>query len=246
MILQYCAPAVLPEKERAIPPERLLKKIEGNRRKVKTFVGNGVINVDSPNFSGSATFEVKMKKPDSIKISIYGPFGIELAHGLVTKNEFEFYDVMRNSLYRGDLSRKVLQEIFKIDLSFDDLVDAFSGSVNLTEKLTTEPDRFYQNDDNFVLSYDNKQEETRSTYLINAEDLALLKYRLDDSRENKIMEGEYKDFELFDDVPIPYKAFINYFKNDQKLTLDYRKIKVNTELANFKIDLPKDVKIIQW
>ncbi len=245
-LLQYCAPAVPSEKERIIPPERLIKKIEGNRRKVKTFSGNGVINVESPKFSGTASFEVLMKKPDSIKISIYGPFGIDLAHGLVSKNNFEFYDVMKNTLYKGSTDANVLNEIFKMDLSFDDLIDAFSGSINLTDKLLEEPDNYYQNDDNFVLSYDNNSSKTRSTFLIENDNLALLKYRLDDLDDNKIIESEYKEIELFDGVPIPYKTYVKYFKNNQKLVLDYRKIRINKELNNLRLDLPRDVKIVRW
>lgn len=246
LFLQNCAPTRPVEKERVMPPERLVKKIEGNRRKVKTFTGNGVINIESSKFSGSATFEILMKKPDSIKISIYGPFGIELAHALVSKNEFTFYDVMRNNLYKGNIDRDVLNEIFKINLSFDDLIDAFSGSVNLTDKLLRVPDSYYQNEDNFVLSYDDAETNTRSTFLIENENLALLKYRLDDEENNKIIESDYKDFELFDGVPIPYKTYVTYFKEDQKLELDYRKIRINSEIGKLTIDLPNDVNIIKW
>ena len=246
-ILQNCAPTLPAEKEKIIPPERLIKKIEGNRRKVKTFAGNGVINIESPKFSGTASFEVKMKKPDSIKISIYGPFGIDLAHGLVSKNDFEFYDVMNNTLYTGNTDAQVLSEIFKMDLSFDDLIDAFSGSINLTDKLLKEPDHYYQNDDDFVLSYDNNTSKTRSTFLIKNDNLALLKYQLDDLNKNsQILESEYKEIELFDGVPIPYKTYVNYFKNDQKLVLDYRKIRINKDLNDLRINVPKDVKIVRW
>ncbi|MBU1095530.1 MAG: hypothetical protein CVV23_10925 [Ignavibacteriae bacterium HGW-Ignavibacteriae-2] len=246
ILMQNCIPSKPDSEERLLPADRLIKKIEGNRRKVKTFVGNGIINIESPKFTGNASFEIALKKPDSIKISIYGPFGIDLAHGLVTKNSFEFYDVMKNNLYKGNSSAEILREIFKIDLSFNDLVDAFSGSINLTDKLTREPDYYKQNDDDYIMTYINEKTKTKSVYAIGVDNLALLNFKTLDEKNNTIIESRYRDVKLFDDVPIPYKTDVKLTKDNQKLSLEYRKIEVNKEIQRLSIKIPKDANIIQW
>ena len=68
-----------------------------------------------------------------------GPFGIELAQALVTNKSFVFYDALHNTAYEGESTDEVLKNIFKIDLPFNDLLDAFIGSVNLTSKLYKQP-----------------------------------------------------------------------------------------------------------
>ncbi len=139
--------------EKIIPANRLLKKLEGNRRKIKTFEGNGILNIKSEEFSGKTSFKIYIKKPDSIKISIYGPFGIDIAHGLFSKDKFEFYDVLKNRVIIGENSKDVLEKLFKVNLSFEDLIDAFAGAVNLTENLRKEPTDYEEIKNIYNLTY---------------------------------------------------------------------------------------------
>jgi outer membrane lipoprotein-sorting protein len=242
---QFCSTPKPAVEERVIPAERLIKKIEGNRRKVKTFKGTGVIKIESKQFSGSANFEVQLKKPDSIKISIYGPFGIDLAHGLISGSDFQFYDVMRNKLYVGTNDKNVLKDLFKIDLSFNELMDAFSGSVNLTDKLLTTPDLFEQGGDEYILSYLDNENNQTSTYYINKSDLALTQFEVNSSTKKSIIKSVFNDTKLFDDVPIPYEVEVNYKSNEQKLSIEYRKIQVNIDIDKLVLKLPKDIEIIR-
>ena len=242
---QFCSTPKPVLEERIIPAERLIKKIEGNRRKVKTFEGSGVIKVESKQFTGSANFEVTLKKPDSIKISIYGPFGIDLAHGLVSKTDFQFYDVMRNKLYIGSNDKSVLKDLFKVDLSFNELLDAFSGSVNLTDKLLREPDEFLQDDNEYTLSYNDKISNQTSTYTIKIDDLALTAFEVTDIKNKTVIKSMYDDIKIFNDVPIPYEVSVDYKQNNQKLFLEYRKINVNADVDKLTLRLPKDIEIIK-
>ncbi|MBN1300845.1 MAG: DUF4292 domain-containing protein [Melioribacteraceae bacterium] len=247
IMFQYCAaPVAKTNEERIIPADRLIKKIEGNRRKIKTFRGTGVINVESSNFSGTANFEVLLKKPDSIKVSIYGPFGIDLAHSIVTKNDFKFYDVMKNRLYQGRSSDNILREIFKVDLSFDDLIDAFSGSVNLTDKLLREPDEYQAGASLYKLSYNEPGGNNKSVFNVNAENLALESFEKLDSDNRIILESTYKDVKLFDDVPVPYKTDVKYTRLNQRLSLEYRNIEINKDINKLTLRLPNDVNVISW
>ena len=162
--------------ERVIPANRLLRKMEGNRRIIKTFRGTGTIFVKSEKFTGKTSFEILIKKPDSIKISIYGPFGIDVAQGLFSKDKFLFYDVLRNRAFTGKENEDVLQKLFKIDLSFEDLLDSFTGAVNLTNKLRKEPTKYEILDDVYILTYVDKAVNKKSVYRITKEDLKIVEY----------------------------------------------------------------------
>ncbi|PIQ11250.1 MAG: hypothetical protein COW71_01180, partial [Ignavibacteriales bacterium CG18_big_fil_WC_8_21_14_2_50_31_20] len=142
--------------EQIVPASWLIKKLEGNRRKIKTFEGTGTISVKSEEFNGKTSFQILIKKPDSIKISIYGPFGIDIAHGVFSNNNFMFYDVLKNRVFTGTNSKDVLKKLFKIDLSFEELIDAFAGAVNLTERLRTEPTDYEVLEDIYNLTYIDK------------------------------------------------------------------------------------------
>ncbi len=246
VLFSGCATTKEVTTERILPSNRLVKKLEGNRRMIKTFHGTGVLSVDSPDFSANATFEISMKKPDSIKVSVYGPFGIDLAHVLVTKYHFAFYDVMRNNYYTGEKSKELLKRLFKVDLSFDDLMDAFAGSINLTDKLRKEPDDYSQKEDSYYLTYNDTLSGKNSYYKVEVESLAITNYKIEDSKKKVLFSGEYTDFRNFENVPIPYITTIENKAKEEKINIEYRKIKVNEKLSALKLDVPNDVKKIEW
>ena len=241
-----CVPAKPIKKKAVFTSTRLIKKIEANRRKVKTFSASGVLNVESPEFSGKGNFEVLLKKPDSIRVSIYGPFGIDLAQILVTNSKYIYYDVIKNRVYKGANRKGILKSIFKIDLSFDDLIDAFAGSINLSNKLLQEPDSFEQNDEYYIFTYLDRITKLKSVYRIRTNDLAIESYKLFDKENNLLFEGKYDDFKLFHNVAIPYKSLIENNNKNQRIALDYRKIRVNKNIPELSIELPNDAKIIKW
>ncbi|MBZ0199064.1 MAG: hypothetical protein K8H86_04290, partial [Ignavibacteriaceae bacterium] len=69
-----CVPSKPTEEVEILPSERLINKLEVNRRKVKNFEGNGTINITSDQFTGSASFNIILQKPDSIYLTVMGPF----------------------------------------------------------------------------------------------------------------------------------------------------------------------------
>jgi outer membrane lipoprotein-sorting protein len=232
--------------DQILPADRLIKQLEKNRRKIKTFRGTGVMNIVSPELSANANFEVMLKKPDSIRISIYGPFGIDLAHALVTKQSFVFHDVIRNNVYEGRNKENILKQIFKVDFSFDDLMDAFAGAVNLTYNLSREPDKYTINEQDYFLTYTDEEKSKESKYVISIVNLALLNYQLTNMDGSVVFEGKYKDFKLFDEVPVPYKTLVESKEKMQSVDIEYRNIEINKEIKALTIDIPKDANIIKW
>ena len=241
-----CVPSKPTYEEEVLPADRLVKKMEANRRKIKTFEGSGILNVESSEIEAKATFEVYLKKPDSLKFIIYGPFGIDLAQALVTNSEFVFHDVMKNIVYKGRSDNNILKKIFHIDLSFSELIDAFAGAVNLTDKLRLEPDTFNLSDDNYQLTYYDSLAGKQSEYEVQINNLAIKNYKLYKIPNILLFEGIYSEFSTFNKVAIPYLTVIENKKNNQKVTIDYRNIEVNEELESLKLDIPNDAKIKIW
>lgn len=232
--------------EKIIPANRLLKKLEGNRRKIKTFEGSGTLNIKSEKFSGKTSFKILIKKPDSIKISIYGPFGIDIAHGLFSKDNFEFYDVLKNRVIVGQNSKDVLEKLFKINLSFEELIDAFAGAVNLTENLRREPTNYKQLEDRYNLTYIDKVENKKNKYLITKDDLKITDYFVLTLSDKELLSAEYSNFQKFEDVPVPLSVLIRNKNERQSVSIEYKKITVNKKLKPLNINLPSDVKTIKW
>ncbi len=232
--------------KKIIPANRLLRKMEGNRRNIKTFQGTGTIRVKSEKFSGKTSFEIFIKKPDSIKISIYGPFGIDIAHGLFSNKRFIFYDVLRNRVFTGSKSKDVLQKLFKIDLSFEDLLDSFTGAVNLTSKLRSEPTKYEILEDMYNLTYRDKAANKKSIYRITKDDLKITEYVVSTLSGEELLSGEYSRFKDYDNVPIPSALLIRNKEKGQSINVEYKKIIINKKIKSLSIHLPTDVEKIEW
>jgi len=121
-----CAPTEILKERSSLSSERLINKLEANRRKILKFEGTGTLKVNSNQLNTSASFKVTLIKPDSISLMIMGPFGIELAQTLVTKDVFlNFMMFCTILLFIGETNEHVLRDIFRINLPFSDLMDAF-------------------------------------------------------------------------------------------------------------------------
>ncbi len=245
-IITSCVPSQPTEDFELLPSERLTNKLEANRRKIKNFEGTGTIFVNTPSMDNSATFRIILEKPDSIYLTVMGPFGIELAQALVTKEKFTFYDALQNTAYVGSVNSNALQSIFRINLSFDDLLDAFIGSVNLTYNLYRAPDNYYVEDDRYVLTYLDSARTNKSIYKVDVRQLGITDYQLYGLDDNLMLEGKYSDFELLENVAVPYKISINNKIDEQKISIEYKKITVNKKNIFIDFKLPDDVTIIKW
>lgn len=246
ILINGCVPSQPTEEFELLPSERLTNKLEANRRKIKNFEGTGTIFVNTPQMDNSATFRIVLQKPDSIYLTIMGPFGIELAQALVTKDKFTFYDALKNTAYVGAVNSNVLQSIFRINLSFEDLLDAFVGSVNLTNNLYRAPDDYFVEDDRYVLTYLDSARTNKTVYKVDVRQLGITEYRLFGLDDILMLQGKYSDFELLENVAVPYKIAIKNISDEQKINIDYKKINVNKNNIFIDFKIPDDATIIKW
>lgn len=242
-----CVPSKPVENVEILPSERLINKLEVNRRRIKSFEGTGTITLNSSSINTTANFRVVMQKPDSIALTILGPFGIELAQALVTHENFIFYDALQNTAYTGTVNNEILRTIFRIDLSFNDLLDAFIGSVNLTDKLYQTPDKYDVIYDEYVLTYFDSAAGTSTEYKVDIRELGIKNYWLKDINTNKVLlEGEYSKFDLLENVAVPYKVEVTNHSQKQEMVIEYRNMAANKKNIYIDFKLPGDASVIEW
>ncbi|MEI7812651.1 MAG: DUF4292 domain-containing protein [Ignavibacteria bacterium] len=241
-----CVPSKSAEMGEPLPSDRLIKKLEANRRKVKNFEGSGSLVINTEQLNTTVSFKVALQKPDSVYIEIYGPFGIDLAQVLVTNSNFSFYDIMNNVVYKGKSNSDVLKKIFKINLSFDDLMDAFTGAVNLTQRLSQEPDNYEIVYDKYVLTYIDAISGQMNKFTIGIRDLVITDYQLISSTDKLLIQIGYTKFKVQGGVSIPYSTDVQLKNDKQSMKIEYRKIEVNKQNIRVSMSIPEDVQVVEW
>ncbi len=241
-----CVPSKPREEVEILSPERLISRLEINRRRINNFEGSGTIQVKTNSMNNSAEFKVIIQKPDSIYFTIMGPFGINLAEALVTKNNFVFYDALHNTAYTGGLSDNVLQNIFRINLPFDQLLNAFAGAVNLTKHLYKQPTKFLVDYDKYVLTYVDSLTNVTTKYYVDIRTLGITNYQYINNKGKVELEGKYSDFNSLDNVAIPYKISVENKQENQQVSISYKKMAANRKAININFKLPEDATVIKW
>lgn len=241
-----CIPSKPTDDVEILSSERLINKLEVNRRRIKSFEGNGTITVKNSQMNNSASFRVVLQKPDSIYLTIFGPFGIELAQALVTKSNFIFYDAMKNTAYEGNVDDEILRDIFRIDLSFNELLDAFIGSVNLTENLYKQPTNYEVIYDKYLITYADSVSLKSSQYKVDVRELGITEYILRDKNGQPSIEGKYYDFGIIEGVAVPYKIELRNTKENQLVLVEYKGMSANKKNIYVDFEIPEDATIIKW
>jgi outer membrane lipoprotein-sorting protein len=246
LFIDGCIPSKPVQQERIISADRLIKRLEANRRKIKTFSGYGSISIKTADIDAKSTFQVEIKRPDSVKVSFFGPFGIDLATAIITQKDFQFYDAINNNYYKGKMRSEAMKQVMKINISFEELMDVLTGSVNMTDKLRNEPNIYESQEDFYKLTYNDSSASKASVYLIRQKDLGITEYSVNDFKGKNMLSASYSDFRDIEETPIPYIINVIEILNNQKIKLEYRSIDVNKEIGNLNIDIPNDAKIIEW
>jgi outer membrane lipoprotein-sorting protein len=241
-----CVPSKPVYEEKTASFERLVKKIEANKRRIKTFYGVGSLGVFSKEENLTGNFEVYLKRPDSLKLVIYGPFGIDLAQVLITKNNFKFYDIMNNTLHTGKVNSDVLKKIIKMNISFDELYESLTGAMSFSNRLSSTPSILNNNNGFLELTYLDSLGNRKCMYNINSSDLTVNDYKVLTMTNREILVGIYKNYKVIDEIAIPQNTTLEYKENKQKLTIDYRTIEVNKVMESIDFTVPDDVKVIKW
>ena len=245
-LVNSCIPSKPTEDYELLPSERLINKLEVNRRRIRNFEGIGVIEIQSDLYNNDASFRVVMQKPDSIYFTILGPFGIELAQSLVTEKDYIFYDAIHNTAYTGLVTDEVLQNIFKIDLRFSDFLDAFIGSVNLTSNLYKQPEKYSVDDDSYVLTYIDSMSGVKTDYKVDVRELGITDYSITSPSGDLNLEGHYSNFQLIENVAVPFHIEITNKAANQKVIINYKNIVANQRDISIDFVLPDDVNVVSW
>jgi hypothetical protein len=230
-----------------IPVKKIKQKVNEQFKKIESLEAYGTIAFDSPETSNSGYMEIRLKKPDSVLVKIEGPFGIDIANALITRTDFIYYNVQENKVIMGPTSEINIGAILKIKISFDELINSFSGSFYFDDEEQDSIDAASENN-TYVLQVN--KEFVRKKYFIEPYTYVVNTYSVYDNKNKHLLEVNYSKFDdeyvSAGSVNFPNQITINKPDTKQKVWLIYDGIELNKKGLSFKIKYPKSAKIIRW
>ena len=134
LLIYACSGAGGDDNLQKIPIKAIKERVNTNSNLIESLEAYGVISFDSPENSGTGNIEIKIKKPDTVYVKIEGPFGISIATALFTRKDFTYYNVQENKVITGPSSELNIGAVLRIKVSFDELINSFTGSFHFQDE----------------------------------------------------------------------------------------------------------------
>jgi outer membrane lipoprotein-sorting protein len=202
-----------------------------------TMHASGTLAVESPTMSNSATFQLNVRRPDSAKITIRGPFGIRVGEALFTGSRFTFYNAINNEVTRGDVLEDGMPGLMDLHIKPADIYNTLSGTRTFASTETV-PDSFMVRENKYVLVF--LHGTGRTEYIVDPESFAIVSVRQISSAGVTNLEEEYVFSKEGDGTYDPES--IRILREESAVLLSYERVKRNTELDPFTLEIPDDAR----
>lgn len=226
-----------------IPEKEIKQKVNENSNLIETLEASGNISFDSPEQSGSGWLELRIKKPDTVFVKIEGPFGISIVNALITRADFTYYNVQDNKVITGPSSDINIGAILRIKVTFDELINGFTGGFSFMEKLNDSS--LAESENNMYIIRNGAQK-----FFIEPNRYTVQKYNSFDDENKTIVEVNYSAYSEENTgsryVNFPTSLKIKNPSKSQTVYVDYINKEINKKDLSFRMKIPKSAKVIKW
>jgi len=243
LLLVSCAPKQLGVTldTGATPGPALASLVKERAAKLKSLVGRGTITFDSPEMSGTAAFNSSIKKPDSLLVSLQGPFGIGVGTLFLSREQYVLYSSLENRVITGTPDARSIRSIIPFEMSYDQILNAFSGLFALPEE-TAVPLRYEIVEERFLLSY--QCGINQCIYWIDPYYLLVTRFEQRDEADRLIVEAVCSSLTEDDGVVAPKRIVVKFPGQDRRLSISYSTLTLNAPNPSFAFSIPKNAQTI--
>jgi outer membrane biogenesis lipoprotein LolB len=235
LLLAACGPTreTLELDTQKVPASRLIALVQHRGVPDITLTGDGSIAFDSPRMSGSAFFSVAPRRADSVRVSLEGPFGLDVGFLYADRSHLVFYNAMENWYIDEPAGSPAIQKALPFDLSFGQLIEAFTGTFRLPA--SGSPVRYTIDDDRFLMTF--VQDSDTASYWIDPALSVVTRYRV--SRDNAVLiEGTAERWTDEGGELLPQSIAITFPPASSSVSVVYTSMTVNPDMPSFSHAIP--------
>jgi hypothetical protein len=222
------------------PPETLAARVRLREAGIASLVGKGSVAFESPEMSGSAYFELALKKPDSLLVTFEGPFGINAGFLFLSGQKFVVYNGLENRVITGDPNSHSIRSFIPFDLSLDQIIETFSGGFAIPD---SSPARFTSEDGNLLLEY-HRGNRTHS-YWIDPENTMVVRYLVRGDDDGSLLEATASRMMEQDGLYAPRRITVTFPGEEKRISIYYTSLELNAPNPSFAYAIPQNARTIQ-
>lgn len=223
-VLDGCSAAKHAAVDRSMPLEELVGRLRARDASITTLKGSGTLTVESPEASGSGAFAVELRKPDSLRLDFWGPFGIRLGTLAASRDSFLFYNWHESRLTAGRPDQQTFASVLRLKIRYEQILDGFTGAF-LTGSADPASWDLTTGDQSYLLRH--RRRGGTEEYTIGPDGRVVTGYRLLDSLGSPQIIAMAEDL---DDEAIVMPRLIRIVlpKERQSISIAYDDVTLNT------------------
>jgi hypothetical protein len=241
LILSSCSPrrSEIGLRPSETPPSTLVSLVDAADEKLVTLAGRGTISFESPETAGSASFDLSLRKPDSLLVALEGPFGIDVGTLFLSRQKFVMYNSMENHVTTGAPTPRAIRSVVPFDLTYEQILDAFTGAFPIAEKGST-PISYTVDNDQLRLVYGCGSDSC--SYWIDPDDLLVRRYLRQNSRGEVLMEAITTGLIEDQGARIPRRVIVSFPGERRRVTIHFSRAELNTPSVSFDFTIPSNAR----
>lgn len=220
-----------------ITAEELISKINNEAFPLKTCNAIGTIDINFDSISFSASFELFLKHPDSLRIDISGPFGIELGNAIITQNSYLLYSKFENLVTEGKIEMDKLPIQLPSSINMENLFLFFSGKRTIPQNAILQTDKTTDS----VIVLKSIMNEIISEFTIDRNNMRLLLIKHNKESKVVLTEKYYYGNEISE---YPTSVILTPLNEKRSLTISFESVKYNVSLPRLEFDIDKSAERI--
>jgi hypothetical protein len=221
----------------------LIQEVNRRSELIDGIMSQGEITVKTKTIDNSGSIDIKAKKKNDVWFNITGPLGINIAEAHFERKKFVFYNARSDEVITGSSSVHNIGTLAKVRCTFDDLLNAFSGTVRIPKgktdvlSLTEEPAHY-------VVQLVRGTITRR--YWVDKSNFSVFKYAYYGKSGSTLIQFEFSNFTNVGDATYAKKVEIRRPKQGEYFALKIETYSHGYNDLNFRVHYPSDVVHKNW
>lgn len=244
LTLVSCAhrPPAVPLDPGSVTAVNLMTMLQSRSSQLQTLEGSGTVSFDSPEFAGTAAFDLSLRKPDSLLVVLEGPFGIDIGSLFLGGGEYIAFNASENRIVTGDSRSSTMRSIIPFDLTFAEVLDAFTGSFRIPEP-GAEVLTYIVDDGRFLMQV--RCGSQTCSYWIDPHNVQVTRMEITGAQGNLIAEGTFSSFVEEGEVAAARRISVWFPPDQRQISIVYASLTINPDSPSFEYAVPDDATVVR-
>ena len=227
----------------------IIKEVNRRSELVDNIISSGDVHVKVPPKKGqedidqTGSIEIHVKKKDDVWFDITGTFGVRGAMAHFNRKNFVFFNSLADEVIMGSSSIINIGTLTRIRCTFDDLLNAFSGTVRIP-KSKTDVLTMTEEGSQYVVAL--KRGSITRKYWVDKNNYSVFKYIYYGKSGSTLLELDFSNFSTYGESSYAKKIEIRRPKQGEYFNVSLETINLNQSNVSFSVEYPSDVKIKRW